>query len=79
MQDKKHYAPTVCAWEKPTKNGGVYLSIKLKDGTWVNLFKNGYKKDGSKEPDWKELPPKKEAEDFTQVEPTFDKDEKIPF
>lgn len=75
--EKKQYAPTVSAWEKPTSNGGTYLSVKLKDGTWVNLFKNSYKKAGSKEPDWKELPPKKD-QDFGS-EPSFDKDEKMPF
>jgi uncharacterized protein (DUF736 family) len=61
--EKKEYAPTVAAWEKPTSNGGVYLSVKLRDGSWINLFKNGYKKEGSKEPDWKELPPKKKESD----------------
>ena len=62
--EKKQYPPTVVAWEKPTKNGGVYLSVKLKDGTWVNLFKNSFKKDGEKSPDWKELPPKKDSEEI---------------
>lgn len=61
--EKKQYAPTVAAWEKPTRNGGTYLSVKLKDGSWVNLFKNDYKKEGSKEPDWKELPPKEQKDE----------------
>lgn len=76
---EKKFKPTMAAWEKPTKNGGVYLSVKLIDGTWVNLFKNGYKKPGSKEPDWKELPKKDEAPvDSFGAPPNLD-DESIPF
>lgn len=74
--ETKNFKPTVAAWEKPTKNGGTYLSVKLATGEWVNLFKNSYKKPGSKEPDWKELPPKK---DDAGAPPPINDDDKIPF
>lgn len=63
--EQKQYAPEVAAWTKKDKNGNDYLSIKLVDGSWVNLFKNNYKK-SEKAPDWVQIKPKTE-----QNEPPF--------
>lgn len=63
--EKKQFEPEVAAWSKKDKNGKEYLSIKLKDNTWVNLFKNNYKK-SDKAPDWVQAKPKTE-----QNEPPF--------
>lgn len=56
--------------EKQKSIGGVwikhgkeddYLSIKfdedIKAGTWFTAFKNGYKKDGDKQPNYRIMPP----------------------
>lgn len=72
----KVYEPQAAAWVKKTSKGDDYLSVKLADGTWVNLFKNTYKKEGDKQPDWREG--KKKDENQTP-EPSFNQSEDIPF
>jgi hypothetical protein len=55
MSETKTYEPSNVAWEKMDKNNNVYLSVKLKDGTWINLFRNN--KRSAKAPHWVELQP----------------------
>ncbi len=77
----KTYAPECAIWEKKDKNGNTYLSVKLPDGTWRNLFKNKFKKDNQKAPDWKEIKTKEDQnnkQDFGP-EPKFNESEDIPF
>ena len=69
--EKKEFAPEVAAWTKKDKNGKEYLSIKLVDGSWINLFKNNYKK-SDKAPDWVQAKPK------TDQPPKLE-DENVPF
>lgn len=49
--ENKQYEPSYAIWEKPTKNGGTYLSMKTPDGKWYTFFKNN-KKYSDKSPDW---------------------------
>lgn len=64
--EKKQFAPEVAAWEKKDKNGNTYLSIKLTDGSWINLFRNT-KKTSEKAPDWKQAKPKTDSFDSEKV------------
>jgi hypothetical protein len=81
METKKEFAPSNVAWEKMDKNNNVYLSIKLKNGEWINLFRNT--KRSAKSPHWVEIS-KEEKKDDLQFgdfgpEPTFDDKSEIPF
>ena len=79
--EKKQFAATYAIWEKPTKNGGMYLSMKTPDGKWVTFFKSNKKTE--KAPDWYQAPDREQeqkpfaAPDFGP-EPKFN-DEEIPF
>lgn len=75
--ETKTYEPSNVAWEKMDKNNNVYLSIKLKDGTWINLFRNS--KRSAKSPHWVEAQAKSESSENTSQEPTFDNTDSIPF
>jgi hypothetical protein len=81
MQNKNTYA----AWEKPTKNGGTYLSLKTPSGEWITLFRS--KSDNPKAPQWYQAPPTK-AEATTAAKeqghtfpepPLFDETADCPF
>lgn len=69
--------PKVAAWVKKTKRGDDYLSIKLKDGTYVNLFKNRYK-DTDRKPDFVEIT-KKDEQSSQNNESDFTFNSDIPF
>ena len=85
--EKKQFAATYAIWEKPTKNGGMYLSMKTPDGKWVTFFKSNKKTD--KAPDWFQAPDREPATPDgmtfnSKVEPDFGpepkfNDEEIPF
>lgn len=77
--ETKTYEPTNVAWEKMDKNNNVYLSVKLKDGTWINLFRN-YKR-SAKSPHWVEAQAKTEQSESSDFgpEPKFNNSEDIPF
>jgi hypothetical protein len=48
QQDRK---PEFAIWERPTKNGGTYLSMKTPTGEWITFFKSREKRN-PKSPDW---------------------------
>lgn len=68
--EQKQYAPEVAAWIKKDKNGNEFLSVKLKDGTWVNLFRNKFKQ-SDKAPDWKEAKPKDQSAPQSKPDDSF--------
>lgn len=59
MESNNQRPPTAAAWIKKTKKGDDYISVKLKDGTWLNLFKNN-RKNSEKSPDYTEIAKKEE-------------------
>lgn len=58
MQNEKK--KTAAMWKKKANNGNEYFSVKLADGSWVNLFWNKFKT-SEKHPDYVELIQKTES------------------
>lgn len=42
----------IALWIKKNKAGDNYFSIRLSDGSWINLFRNVDKLKGDKKPDF---------------------------
>ena len=76
--EKKTYAPQTVAWIKKTKIGDDYLSVRLKDGSWVNLFRNG-KKSNEKQPDWYEIVKEEKTPEGFVFNSSVDDKQEIPF
>ena len=61
MSDKPKQRNIGGVWIKPTRSGDEMLSIKcdvdLKAGEWYSAFKNDYKQEGDKAPDYRIVPP----------------------
>jgi hypothetical protein len=74
----KIYEPTAAIWEKPTKNGGTYLSLKTADGKYITFFKNN-RKTNPNQPDWYEAKPQGQEGLQENQGGSFPTDSDIPF
>ena len=65
-------------WKGKTSKGGDYLSGSVTYGSTLLIFKNSYKKDGDKDPDYiAYLAPKDKQENNNKAE--VESEEDVPF
>lgn len=53
--EKKTKFEGAALWIKKLQNGESYLSVRLSDGKWLQLYKNKNKEQGDKKPDFVEI------------------------